>query len=109
MILISLPIAAHHPAYSGHFPGNPMLPGVVLLDAALHALESAGRGPSGHWQIGAAKFHSSVRPAEALTLQLETHANGSVRFAISTADRTVASGVLVPSQASTESYRGEQS
>ena len=109
MIITSLPIAADHPAYSGHFPGMPVLPGVVLLDATLHALERAGKGPSGHWEVNSAKFQSAVRPGEALTLQHETLPNGSVRFAIRTADRSVASGLLVPSQTSMERNRGEQS
>jgi 3-hydroxyacyl-[acyl-carrier-protein] dehydratase len=109
MISTALPIATDHPAYPGHFPGMPVLPGVVLLDATLGALERAGKGPSGFWEVSSAKFRSAVRPGEALTLHHETLPNGSVRFAIRTADRAVASGVLVPSQASMERNRGEQS
>jgi 3-hydroxyacyl-[acyl-carrier-protein] dehydratase len=109
MIITSLPIAADHPAYPGHFPGMPVLPGVVLLDATLHALERAGKGSAGYWEVNSAKFQSAVRPGEALTLQHETLANGSVRFAIRTADRPVASGLLVVSQAAMEKNRGEQS
>ena len=109
MTITPLRIAADHPAYSGHFPGMPVLPGVVLLDATLHALELAGKGPSGYWEVNSAKFQSAVRPGEALTLQHETLPNGSVRFAIRTADRPVASGLLVLSQAAMEKNRGEQS
>jgi 3-hydroxyacyl-[acyl-carrier-protein] dehydratase len=97
MSMTSLPIAADHPAYPGHFPAQPVLPGVVLLDAVLHALESSGYGASGQWDINSAKFQSAVRPGEALTLEHETLPNGSARFAIHTPDRLVASGVLVPS------------
>jgi 3-hydroxyacyl-[acyl-carrier-protein] dehydratase len=108
MIITALPIAADHPAYAGHFPGMPVLPGVVLLDATLHALEKAGKGPSGCWEISSAKFQSAVRPGEPLTLQHETLPNGSVRFAIRTTDRPVANGLLAPSQASMGRNRGEQ-
>jgi 3-hydroxymyristoyl/3-hydroxydecanoyl-(acyl carrier protein) dehydratase len=99
----ALSIPAHHPAYAGHFPGNPVLPGVVLLDATLSALERAGHGVAGGWEINSAKFQSAVRPGEALTLEHETLPNGSIRFAIRTVDRTVASGTLVPGN-----LRGEQ-
>jgi 3-hydroxyacyl-[acyl-carrier-protein] dehydratase len=111
MITTPLPIAANHPAYPGHFPGQPVLPGVVLLDAALHALECSGRGAPldgpARWTINSAKFQSAVRPGEGLTLEHETLPNGSVRFAIRTGDRAVASGLLVPSNGTEP--RGEQS
>jgi hypothetical protein len=66
----------------------------VLLDAALRALELAGKGRACDWEINSAKFQSAVRPGEELTLEHETLANGSIRFAIRAADRSVASGTL---------------
>ena len=108
MIMTSLPIAANHPAYSGHFPGQPVLPGVVLLDAVVHELQCSDREVRARWDISSAKFQSAVRPGDTLTLEHEMLPNGSVRFAIRTADRTVASGVLVPSRRPTERDRGEQ-
>jgi 3-hydroxyacyl-[acyl-carrier-protein] dehydratase len=110
VIVTPLSIPANHPAYAGHFPGQPVLPGVVLLDATLQVLEDAGGGKAGAWEINSAKFHSAVRPGEALTLQHETLLNGSIRFAIRTADRAVASGTLVPVQRSSGiAGHGEQS
>ncbi|MFP5408395.1 MAG: hypothetical protein ACLGGY_03850 [Gammaproteobacteria bacterium] len=95
-----LPIAADHPAYAGHFPGQPILPGVVLLDAALHALATQ-RGLA--WdavQLNAAKFLSPVRPGEALTLHASASPAGGIRFEIRCSDaqgseRSVASGNVV--------------
>lgn len=109
MITTALSVAPDHPAYAGHFPGEPVLPGVVLLDLTLQALERAGRGPSGQWEISSAKFQSAVHPGESLTLHHETLPNGTVRFAIRAADRPVASGVLTPSRAQAESDYGDQS
>jgi len=96
MIITALPIAADHPAYAGHFPGAPVLPGVVLLDATLDALEKAGKGPAGYWEVSNAKFQSTVRPGETLTLHHETLPNGSIRFAIRATARAVANGLIVP-------------
>jgi 3-hydroxyacyl-[acyl-carrier-protein] dehydratase len=104
MTITTLAVAADHPAYAGHFPGMPVLPGVVLLDATLHALESIGPA----WDVATAKFQSAVRPGEQLTLQHETLPDGSVRFSIQTADRPVATGILVPSKSLTGHDRGKQ-
>jgi 3-hydroxyacyl-[acyl-carrier-protein] dehydratase len=110
VIITPLSIPANHPAYAGHFPGQPVLPGVVLLDATLQALERAGHGHTGSWEINNAKFQSIVRPGEELTLQHETLPDGSVRFAIRTADRAVASGMLMPLPRPTGvAARGQQS
>jgi 3-hydroxyacyl-[acyl-carrier-protein] dehydratase len=107
MYVDCLTVAADHPAYAGHFPGSPVLPGVVLLDEALLALERHGRGP-GRWQVATAKFLSAVRPGEALVLEHETLPNGSLRFTIKTADRPVASGIFVPLEPHTGQVSGEQ-
>jgi 3-hydroxymyristoyl/3-hydroxydecanoyl-(acyl carrier protein) dehydratase len=90
-----LPIAADHPAYAGHFPGQPILPGVVLLDEALHALAAQlGRQDAG-WQLKSVKFHSPVQPGESLTLQYAESLSGGLRFEIRCGDRSVASGSVV--------------
>jgi 3-hydroxyacyl-[acyl-carrier-protein] dehydratase len=107
--IVTLAVAADHPAYAGHFPGMPVLPGVVLLDATVHALEEIAGVTGVRWEVANAKFQSAVRPGEPLTLQHETQSNGSVRFSIQTAGRPVATGVLVLSDSSAGNTRGEQS
>jgi 3-hydroxyacyl-[acyl-carrier-protein] dehydratase len=99
-----LHIAPDHPAFAGHFPGAPIVPGVVLLDAAVHAavqlLRSCGASdqePAGAWacSIGSAKFLSPVAPGETLTVCVDGTPAGSVRFEISCLGRKVAIGTLV--------------
>jgi 3-hydroxymyristoyl/3-hydroxydecanoyl-(acyl carrier protein) dehydratase len=95
-----LPIATDHPAYAGHFPGRPILPGVVLLDAALHALAAHQGMQAMTGQLKSAKFHSPVQPGEALTLHATESPTGGFRFEIRSMDsrggeRSVASGSLV--------------
>lgn len=101
--VMPLPIAADHPAYAGHFPGRPILPGVVLLDAALHALAALldmqdTPGIPGSVQLKSAKFHSPVQPGEALSLHTTELPAGGFRFEIRCGDRGVASGAVVFSQ-----------
>lgn len=101
----TLVIAPDHPAFAGHFPGTPILPGVVLLDAAVHALQEAqgaspgttvngGTAPS--CKISSAKFLSPVGPGETLTISYRTSVSGSTHFEISGANRKVAEGTFVP-------------
>lgn len=95
--IIPLSIAASHPAYAGHFPGQPILPGVVLLDAALHALaeRQGGAAKLAPAQLKSAKFLSPVRPGEPLTLHYADSQSGGFRFEIRCGERGVASGAVV--------------
>jgi 3-hydroxyacyl-[acyl-carrier-protein] dehydratase len=92
----TLTIAAEHPALAGHFPGLPIVPGVVLLDETLRAVEKDESAGGVRWRIGSAKFVSPVHPGEPLTLEHERQDNGSLRFTVSRAGQPVARGVLVP-------------
>lgn len=75
-IRIPLSIDAAHPAFAGHFPGRPIVPGVVLLDESLRAI-AAHRGATGASsggtpiRIGAVKFLSIVGPGEPLRLEVD--------------------------------------
>ncbi|HUN71767.1 MAG TPA: hypothetical protein VMU52_05605 [Steroidobacteraceae bacterium] len=92
----ALPIAAGHPAFDGHFPGAPVLPGVVLLDEAIRAIELADGGTPRCWRVASAKFLRAVVPGEALTLQQERLAGGTVRFTVLSGGQAVATGALSP-------------
>lgn len=89
---IALPIAPDHPAFAGHFPGMPVLPGVVLLDEALFALgRELGRDLSA-CIVGSLKFVSPIAPGEIVHLQYELQASGTIRFNIVSGARRVATG-----------------
>jgi 3-hydroxymyristoyl/3-hydroxydecanoyl-(acyl carrier protein) dehydratase len=90
----SIGIAADHPAYAGHFPGMPILPGALLLDEALRIIEMDLGIDITEWQLTAAKFLMVVRPGDALTIEHSAVADGSLRFAVRVADRAALSGSL---------------
>ena len=96
-----LVFAPDHPAFAGHFPGTPIVPGVLLLDAAVHAvmvslhLPMPAIGAAAICQISAAKFLSPVGPGEALNIHHGSLATGSTRFDIFSGARKVATGTLV--------------
>lgn len=96
MTVAALPIATNHPAFEGHFPGAPVLPGVVLLDEAIRAIELAGGGEPRCWRVGSVKFLRAVAPGAALVLEQEQLASGTVRFTVFGAGQVVATGALSP-------------
>jgi 3-hydroxymyristoyl/3-hydroxydecanoyl-(acyl carrier protein) dehydratase len=87
-----------HPAFAGHFPGMPILPGAALLDEVLHVLEEELELDPVEWQVATAKFLEPVRPGDALTVEHDAAAD-IIRFAIRVAqphaaDRTALAGTL---------------
>lgn len=89
----ALPVAADHPSFAGHFPGHPILPGVVLLAEVMAAVATGADGPASRWSIASAKFLAPVAPGTALTLVRED-APGGVRFEVRAGERVVAAGLL---------------
>jgi 3-hydroxymyristoyl/3-hydroxydecanoyl-(acyl carrier protein) dehydratase len=87
-------VALDHPAFPGHFPGHPVVPGVVLLDQALHGICQAYGWPEVPCHVTACKFLSKVQPGERLRIAYQRQANGSVRFDINGEGRVVATGKL---------------
>jgi 3-hydroxyacyl-[acyl-carrier-protein] dehydratase len=94
MTPVALPIAAGHPAFDGHFPGAPVLPGVVLLDETIRAIELADGGAPRCWRVASVKFLRMVGPGEALVLEQQRLASGTVRFTVLGAGQAVATGAL---------------
>jgi acyl-coenzyme A synthetase/AMP-(fatty) acid ligase len=70
-------IPAEHPSLAGHFPGDPLVPGVVLLDAVLAHIRERRSGAIS--SLPSVKFLSAVRPKETIRLRLEFN-DTSVRF-----------------------------
>lgn len=53
-----------HPALPGHFPGRPVVPGVVVLDHVVQAAESDLGGPLAITGLPQVKFASPLAPGE---------------------------------------------
>jgi 3-hydroxyacyl-[acyl-carrier-protein] dehydratase len=87
-------VTKDHPAFAGHFPRFPVLPGAILLDQVLAIIESQRGIDLTQWRIASAKFLGLVRPGDSLYLEHELSKSGSIRFSLSTANRKVAGGSL---------------
>ena len=89
-------VPADHPAFAGHFPGHPIVPGVVLLDRAMQMAQSSCGGPLDGWQVSQVKFLSPCGPDDELVFAMRDGARGALAFSVRCGDREVASGSLVP-------------
>ncbi len=78
-IRATIRIDAAHPSLPGHFPGNPVVPGVVLLDRVCAALERAGAGRLR--RLLAVKFLAPLLPGQEALLTA-TREGSRVRFRI---------------------------
>ena len=88
-----------HPAFAGHFPDHPIVPGVVLLDRVMQlAVESTGAAAGG-WQVTQAKFLSPCGPGDELRFLLRDGARGALAFSVLCGEREVATGSLLPPSA----------
>lgn len=85
-----------HPAFAGHFPGTPILPGVVLLDVALQIIARTREIALDLCEISSVKFLSPASPGDELVIQHTVLASGTIRFDIVAGTRKIASGSIVP-------------
>jgi 3-hydroxymyristoyl/3-hydroxydecanoyl-(acyl carrier protein) dehydratase len=89
-------VPADHPAFAGHFPGTPILPGVVLLDAVLQIIINASGISQDLCEISSVKFLNPAIPGCELTIRHTASASGAIRFDVSAGMRKIASGSIVP-------------
>ncbi len=94
---LELQFAANHPCGAGHFPGNPIIPGALLLDEALACiaenLACNDLAWNGVWQVKSAKFPQPVRPGDTVHINYTQTANGEIRFECTVSGNKVMSGI----------------
>lgn len=95
------------PMFAGHFPGNPLVPGVILTEALAQMAGLAAGQDGRHFLLSAIrsmKFPEAARPGEQITLTAaKTGSMGGLWMfeTRATVDgRVVAEGVIVLNEAS---------
>ena len=86
-------IDADHPSLPGHFPGRPLVPGVVVLDRVVAAIE-AKHGPLGPLRLPQVKFLQPLLPGERARVELDGQAP-KWRFRVLRDDTLLATGEVV--------------
>jgi acyl-coenzyme A synthetase/AMP-(fatty) acid ligase len=98
-------IPVDHPVFAGHFPGQPLMPGALLVAEVLEAVHGVpalaariGAQPT----LAAAKFLAPVRPGSTIVIDLipETGASRGLRFEVRCGDVVAVSGRWTPAPGS---------
>ncbi|MCC6139946.1 MAG: beta-hydroxyacyl-ACP dehydratase [Nitrospira sp.] len=87
-------ISSDHPALPGHFPGHPVVPGVLVMDEVIETLrEQYGRGivVTG---LPSVKLSSPLLPGERLTIGIAPEGDDTVIFTCRVDRRIVATGSI---------------
>jgi len=89
-------ISSDSPWFVGHFPNNPILPGVAQLRLVIELLERAGGGQIRLAALSRVKFRRIVRPGEVLDISVSPSEDKNHHsFTITCGDTAVCSGKLV--------------
>jgi 3-hydroxyacyl-[acyl-carrier-protein] dehydratase len=87
-----LTFPSDHPALEGHFPGDPIVPGALLLDAVLSTIER--RTDLAIAGIASAKFFKPLRPGEAFAVTLRSHETQILAFSCEDGSGRIAAGTI---------------
>jgi 3-hydroxyacyl-[acyl-carrier-protein] dehydratase len=86
-------IAKEHPAIAGHFPGNPIVPGVLILDEVVQAAKQ-WRGCFRLKGVESVKFTSPLKPGNAFSIKLHEDGESHIAFECQLGGVRLASGRL---------------
>jgi 3-hydroxymyristoyl/3-hydroxydecanoyl-(acyl carrier protein) dehydratase len=95
MSKLTLRLAANHPTAAGHFPGNPIIPGALLLAEVLRCIEQAEGVRFVSCNVKAAKFLAPARPGDTVEIEYARSALGTLEFQCAVGGTKVLSGGIV--------------
>jgi len=90
-------IPADHPSLPGHFPGRPLVPGVVVLERVVEAIE-AMHGPLRPLRLPQVKFLQPLLPGERACIELDGAAP-RWRFRVLRGTTMISSGDIIEQDA----------
>jgi len=86
--------AQPHAAAEGHFPGNPIIPGAVLLAEALRAMEAGAESGRFPLIVKSAKFFAPTRPGDRVHIEYTRSTEHGIAFRCLVGESPVLAGEL---------------
>ncbi|MCU7943435.1 MAG: hypothetical protein KZQ87_12225 [Candidatus Thiodiazotropha sp. (ex Cardiolucina cf. quadrata)] len=86
-------VAPDHRSLAGHFPGNPVVPGTLILDRVCHAVEAHLPG-STLSEVRKVKFLKPLQVGHPFSIKLKTVSKG-VDFTCNQQSSLIATGNLI--------------
>ena len=87
-------VPVDHPALPGHFPGRPIVPAVMILDAVMEAAQCSINRPLVLTTIRSAKFMAPLLPGAEAYVDL-VRGGASWSFVVKCGDTLIANGSFV--------------
>ncbi|HBT96231.1 MAG TPA: hypothetical protein DEB25_00545 [Desulfobulbaceae bacterium] len=98
-------VPADSPWFSGHFPGNPILPGVAQLEMVAAAIARNSGKNLYVTRLGRVKFKALVHPDERLRIEARAEGEtGAFVFSIHAGGREVCSGTMILSEKTAKTH-----
>ncbi len=88
-------LQADHPASRGHFAGNPIIPGAVLLSETVMAILRQVDAPPAPLVVHSAKFPHPARPGDRVVIEFSGGGGGgALRFTCRVGGKPVLTGQM---------------
>ncbi len=85
---------ADHACGAGHFPGNPIIPGALLLAETLRLVAGVAGLRLDSCNVKSAKFLHPVRPGDTVDIEFSLASRQDVHFQCAVSGKRVLTGVL---------------
>lgn len=94
-IATSIKVEDTSPWFSGHFPGNPVFPGIAQLQLVADLIRASGTDTMHLSSISRVKFRKVVKPGEKLDIEVVSgNRKNYYLFTITSGDEAVCSGKM---------------